>query len=155
MKLLSSCYLFKELSESQLLRLSKITREVKIQKGQFFMKEGQQAEELFVLKEGAVELLTKVEDGFELPIAIFRNPGDCTGTSALVAPYVYSINSRCVEDCEMLVIKKAALKDLMQQDHELGCTIMRNMARHLLDRLKETRQELKIHFKTIFRSTQS
>lgn len=118
------------------------------------MKEGQQAEELFVLKEGAVELLTKVEDGFDLPIAIFRNPGDCTGTSSLVEPYVYSLNSRCVEDSKMLVIKKTALKKLMQEDHELGCTIMRNLAQHMLDRLKETRQELKVHFKTIFRSTQ-
>ena len=47
-------------------------------------------------KEGAVELLTKVEEGFELPIAILRNPGDCTGTSSLVAPYLYSLSSRCV-----------------------------------------------------------
>ena len=154
MHLLSSCYLFKGLSEPQLLRLSEITKEIKIQKNQFFMKEGQQAEELFVLKEGAVELLTKVEDGFELPIAIFRNPGDCTGTSSLVAPYVYSLNSRCVEDSKILVVKKTALKELMQGDHELGFTIMRNLAQHMLDRLKETRQELKVHFKTIFRSTQ-
>jgi len=154
MHLLSQCYLFKGLSESQLFRLSEIAKEVQIQKGQFFMKEGQQAEELFVLKEGAVELLTKVEDGFELPIAIFRKPGDCIGTSSLVAPYVYSLNSRCVEDSKMLVIKKTAIKELMQGDHELGCTVMRNLAQHLIGRLKETRQELKVHFKTIFRSTQ-
>ena len=154
MKLLSQCYLFKGLSEFQLHGLSEIAEEVQIQKGRFFMKEGQQAEELFVLMEGAVELLTEVEDGFDLPIAIFRNPGDCTGTSSLVEPYIYSLNSRCVEDSKMLVIKKTALKKLMQKDHELGCTIMRNLAEHMLDRLKETRQELKIHFKTIFRSTQ-
>jgi CRP-like cAMP-binding protein len=154
MQLLSQCYLFKGLSKSQLLRLSEITKELHIQKGQFFMKEGQKAEELFVLKEGAVELLTKVEAGFDLPIAIFRKPGDCTGTSSLVEPHVYSLNSRCVENSKMLVIKKTALKGLMQEDHELGCTIMRNLAQHMLDRLKETRQELKVHFKTIFRSTQ-
>jgi len=154
MQLLSQCYLFKGLSESQLLRLSEITKEVQIQKGRFFMKEGQQAEELFVLKEGAIELLTKVETGFDLPIAIFRNPGDCTGTSSLVEPYIYSLNSRCVEDSRMIVITKTALKKLMQEDHELGCTVMRNLAQQMLDRLKETRQELKVHFKTIFRSTQ-
>jgi CRP-like cAMP-binding protein len=154
MHILSQCYLFKGLSESQLLRLSEITKEIQIQKNQFFMKEGEQAEELFVLKEGAIELLTKVEDGFELPIAIFRNPGDCTGTSSLVAPYIYSLNSRCVEDSKILIIKKPALNKLMQEDHELGGTIMKNLAQHMLSRLKETRQELKIHFKTIFRSTQ-
>ena len=155
MQLLSSCYLFKGLSEHQLLRLSAITKEIQIQKDQFFMKEGQQAEELFVLKEGAVELLTKVEDGFELPIAILRNPGDCAGTSSLVAPYLYSLSSRCAENSKMLVIKKPALKNLILEDHELGCIIMKNLAQHLLGRLKETRQELKVHFKTIFRSTQT
>jgi hypothetical protein len=30
--------------------------------------------------------------------------------------------------------------------------ILANLAKHFLDRLKETRQELKIHFKTIFKS---
>ena len=118
------------------------------------MKEGGTAEELFVLKEGALELLTKVEDGFELPIAIFRNPGDCTGTSSLVEPYIYSLNSRCVEDSKMLIINKSALNKLMQEDHNLGCIIMKNLAQQLLNRLKETRQELKVHFKTIFKSTQ-
>jgi CRP-like cAMP-binding protein len=154
MTVLSSCYLFKGLSESQLLRLAEITKEIQIKKDQFFMKEGGQAEELFVLKEGAVELLTKVEDEFELPIAIFRNPGDCTGTSSLVEPYIYSLNSRCVEDSKMLIINKAALNKLMQEDHNLGCIIMKNLAQQLLNRLKETRQELKVHFKTIFKSTQ-
>jgi hypothetical protein len=41
----------------------------------------------------------------------------------------------------------------MLEDHELGCTIMKNLAQHLLERLKETRQELKIHFKTLFKSS--
>jgi CRP-like cAMP-binding protein len=155
MKLLSSCYLFKGLSASQLLRLSEIAKEIQIQKNQFFMKEGSQAEELFVIKEGAVELLTQVGDGFELPIAILRNPGDCAGTSSLVAPYLCSLSSRCAEDSKMLVIKKPALKNLILEDHEMGCIIMKNLAQHLLGRLKETRQELKVHFKTIFRSTQT
>lgn len=119
------------------------------------MKEGSQAEELFVLKEGAVELLTQIEDGFELPISILRNPGDCAGMSSLVSPHLYSLSSRCAEDSKMVVIKKSALKNLILEDHELGCIIMKNLAQYLLGRLKETRQELKVHFKTIFRSTQT
>jgi hypothetical protein len=33
--------------------------------------------------------------------------------------------------------------------------MMTNLAQHLLARLKETRQEVKIHFKTLFRSMHS
>ena len=153
MQLLSSCYLFRGLSTSQMVRLSATTKEIQIQKGELFMKEGQKAEELFILKEGAVELLTQVEDAFELPIAMLRNPGECTGTSSLVAPYVYNLNSRCAEDSKLLAINKTALKKLILEDHELGCIVMKNLAQHLLERLKETRQELKIHFKTLFKSS--
>ena len=116
------------------------------------MYEGQKAEALFVLKEGAVELLTTVNDDFELPIAILRNPGDFTGTSSLVPPYEYSLSSRCSEEGKILIIKQTDLKELMIEDHSLGCTIMKNLAQHFLERLKETRQEVKIHFKTIFKS---
>ena len=153
MKLLSSCYLFKGLSESQLLRLSEITKEEQMKKGHFLMHEGQTAEALFVLKKGAIELLTTVNDDFELPITILRISGYCTGTSSLVAPYEYSLSARCAEDGKILIIKQTDLKHLMLEDHELGCTIMKNLAQHLLERLKETRQELKIHFKTLFKSS--
>ena len=126
-----------------------------MKKGHFLMHEGQTAEALFVLKEGAVELLTTVNDDFELPIAILRNPGDCTGTSSLVPPYEYSLSARCVKNGDIVIIQQTDLKELMEKDHELGCTIMKNLAQHFLDRLKETRQEVKIHFKTIFKSIHS
>jgi len=140
---------------SQLLRLSEITKEERIKKGQFLMHEGQKAEKLFVLKEGHVELLTTVNDDFELPIAILRNPGDCTGTSSLLEPFLYSLSARCAKDGIIVIIQQTDLKQLMEKDHELGCTIMKNLAQHLLDRLRETRQEVKIHFKTIFKSIHS
>jgi CRP/FNR family transcriptional regulator len=152
MKLLSSCYLFKGLSDARLRAVDAIAKEILIQKDQWLMHEGQKAETLFVLKEGHVELLTTVNDDFELPIAILRNPGDCTGTSSLLEPYEYSLSARCVKNGVIVIIQQMDLKHLMQKDHELGCTIMKNLAQHLLERLKETRQEVKIHFKTIFKS---
>ena len=117
------------------------------------MHEGREGTEMFVLKEGAFELLTTVNDDFELPIAILRNPGDCTGTSSLLEPYVYSLSARCAEEGTLLVIKRVDFQKLIMEDCGLGFTIMTNLAQHLLGRLKETRQELKIHFKTLFKSS--
>jgi CRP-like cAMP-binding protein len=158
MKLLSPCYLFQGVSEPQFHALSKITRDIWVKKGQFLIQEGQPGEQLFVLKQGAVELLLRVNDdpdndNFELPIAILRHPGDCTGTSALVAPHEYSLSARCFEDSELKVINYSDLKKLMLADHELGYVLMKNLAQHLLNRLKETRKELKIHFKILFKSS--
>ena len=149
---LSSCYLFNGLSEAQLDSLIAIGNETRIRKDQWLFREDEAAEQMFVLKDGAVELLTTVENDIELPITIIRTPGNCFGTSTLVPPHKYSLSARCVEDGTLLAIKKADLEKLIKQDHEVAYAILTNLAKHFLDRLKETRQEIRIHFKTIFKS---
>lgn len=128
-----------------------IGNETRIQADQWLFRESEAAEQVFVLKEGAVELLTTV-DAVELPITILRSPGDCFGSSALVAPYKYSLSARAVEDGTTLDFKRVDLEALIRQDPNLGRFVLTNLAKHFLDRLKETRQELKIHFKTMFKS---
>jgi CRP-like cAMP-binding protein len=149
---LSSCYLFEGLSETQLNSLIAISNETHIQKGQWLFREGEDAQQMFVLKAGAVELLTTVENDIELPITILRRPGNCFGTSTLVPPHKYSLSARGAEDGTLLVLKKTDLENLIKADYELGHPILINLARHFLERLKETRQEIRIHFKTIFKS---
>ena len=149
---LSSCYLFEGLSEAQLNRISAIGNETPIQNGQWLFREGEDAEQMFVLKTGAVELLTTVENEIELPIGIAREPGNCFGTSTLVPPHTYSLSARGVEDGTLLTLKRTDLENLIKADYELGHPIMINLAAHFLERLKETRQEIRIHFKTIFKS---
>jgi CRP/FNR family transcriptional regulator len=148
---LSACYLFQGLSETQLEHLRTIGSEVPMQTGEWLFREGEAAGQMFILRDGAVELLTLVDE-VELPITIVRKPGNCFGTSTMVPPHHYSLSARCAEDGTLLGIKKADLEDLIKTDVELGHVILLNLAKHFLDRLKETRQELKIHFKTIFKS---
>jgi CRP-like cAMP-binding protein len=149
---LSSSFLFKGLSESQLQRLTTAVKEIQIPKGQWLFQEGNVADRIYINKRGAVEMLTKVNGDYELPIKIIRSKGGCFGTSALVPPYEYSLSAKCAEDAVLLEIRREDLEKISQEDSVLGCAIMKNLAQHLLDRLKETRQELKIHFKTLFRS---
>ena len=149
---LSSSFLFKGLTESQLQCIAAVAKEIRIQKGQWLFQEDNAADRVYVLKDGAVELLTRVNGEYELPIKIIRSKGECFGTSTLVPPHQYSLASRCAEDSNLLEIQRHDLQNLTQEDSDLGCVIMTNLAQHLLDRLKETRQELKIHFKTLFQS---
>ena len=147
----SSTYLFQGLSESRLQRLNEVAKEFKALKGQWLFQENNSADRMYVLKSGAVEMLTRVNDDFELPVSIIRSPGRCFGTSSLVPPFEYSLSARCAEDAVLFEIRRNDLEQLTQRDSTLGYIIMANLAQHLLDRLKETRQELKIHFKTLFR----
>ena len=149
---LSSSFLFKGLSESQLQCLTTAVKEIQTQKGQWLFQEDKAADRIFIIKSGAVEMLTKVNGEYELPIKIIRSKGGCFGTSALVPPYQYSLSAKCAEDAVLLEIRREDLEKISEVDSALGCAIMKNLAQNLLDRLKETRQELKIHFKTLFRS---
>ena len=148
----SSSFIFKGLSETQLQRLTSAVKERQIPKNQWLFQEGSSADRIYILKTGAVEMLTKVNGEYELPINIIRSKDECFGTSALVPPHEYSLSARCAEDATILEIKREDLEKITAEDSAMGCIIMKNLAKNLLDRLKETREEVKIHFKTLFRS---
>ena len=151
----SSAYLFSGLDEGQMKKIMAIGKEIPMKKGQQIFREGQEANGVYVLRRGAVELMTVLEKDFDLPISLLRNPGDVFGSSALVPPYQYSLSARCAEDVILFRIETKSLRKLASADREIGCQMMTNLAEYFLERLKETRQEVKIHFKTLLSSTRS
>jgi len=151
----SFAYLFKGFDEGQMKKIMAIGKEITMKKGQQIFREGQEANGVYVLRSGAVELMTVVEKDFDLPISLLRNPGDVFGSSALVPPYQYSLSARCVEEGTLFCMETKALRELALEDHDIGFQIMTNLAAYFLERVKETRQEVKIHFKTLLSSTRS
>ena len=151
MDMLSSCYLFKGLSPHQVDKLAAIARETSVEKGGWLFHEGDAAAHLYLLVDGAVDLLTTIESDVELPTARLKNSGDCFGTSALVEPFQYSLSARCVKKANLFTIGRDDLTQLMEKDSGFGKVVMENLARHYLDRLREARQELKIHFKILLK----
>ena len=145
-------YLFRGLKEQQLKRIAAVAREVSMENGQQICREGEEANSLYILKTGAVELMTTVENDVELPISVLRNPGDIFGSGILIAPYTYNLTARCSGTGILLRIEGSALQKLMVEDRDLGCIIMTNLAEQFLTRLKESRQEIKMHFNTLLRS---
>jgi len=152
---LSSIFLFKDLSESCLTNITATIKKTQIKKGSWLFHEGGRADRFYALENGAVELFARIDDDLELPVTIIRKVGGCFGISALVPPYQYSLSCRCAEDADLLEFRREDIEKLSAEDHALGCTIMTNLAQYLLGRLKETRQDLKNHFKTLFLSTQT
>jgi len=151
----SVAYLFKGLNASQMKKILAVGKEISMKKGQQVIKEGQEADGVYILRSGAVELMVAVEKDFDLPISILRDPGDVFGTSALVPPFQYSLSARCVKEGVLFCIETSALRNLAAGDRDIGCQMMTNLAAHFLDRLKETRHEVKIHFKTLLSTTRS
>ena len=148
------CHLFEGVSEIQYERLNALMEQITVKKGQRLFREGETAERLYCVEQGAIEMLTTIEDHIELPIAILRSKGRHFGISSLVSPHIYSLSARCYEDSILTVIQRSRLMEQTKRDPEMGFIIMSNLAKTFLDRLKETRQEVKIHFKTLFKVMQ-
>jgi CRP-like cAMP-binding protein len=148
-------FLLEGLSGAQIERIKSVAEEISLEKGDHVVTEGEEALSAYILEAGAIELTTFVEEGFDLPIAILRNQGEVFGSAALLPPYQYSLSARCAEKSTLLRLDGTALKQIMSEDSDLGCKIMTNLARYFFERLKETRLELKIHFKTLLNSTRS
>lgn len=147
-----ACFLFQGLSQSQLERITAIIAEHHIKAGDWLFHEGKPADSLYLLKDGEIELVTRVKNGLEIPVTIIRPDNGCLGIGTLVEPHLYSLSARCLNDSVVLRIEQSQLQSLMQDDIEMRCTIMTNLARKMLERLKETRQEVKIHFMNLVRS---
>ena len=148
----SSCYLFGRLSDPQLERVKAISREQKIPKDQWLFREDQEAQCFYLIKEGAIELLTVVDERIEIPIAMVRPKNGLVGIGALVSPYKYSLSARSALDSILFAFDRSDLETLKRDDPGLVCIIMNNLAQKLLERLKETRHELKVHFMNLVRS---
>ena len=150
---LPPCFLFQGLSQPQLDRLSHVATVIEIRKGDWLAHEGREADDFFELKNGAVESLTTVAGQVGLPIAIHRTTGDCFGSPSLLPPHVYSLSYRCLEDGSVYALSRKTLWEFFSEEPEMGFKVMTNLAQHLLGRLRETRQEIKTHFQSLFRST--
>ena len=152
MDILSSCYLFKGLSPQQIDALAGIATEISVGEKAWLFHEGEEADKLYFLMDGAVELVTTIDNDIELPIIKLRSSGDCFGTGSLVEPFKHSLSARSADKTtNLLTIRRQSLCELEEKDSDFRRIIMQNLAAHYLSRLKETRQELKIHFKILLK----
>jgi CRP-like cAMP-binding protein len=148
----ATCYLFHDLPGDKLDAIDAISRSEACPGGQWLFHKAERADLIYLVQEGAIELIMPVEPNIEIPVALIRPGNGCVGVGALLAPYRYTLSARCKEDSRLTVIASADLHKLFQTDPEFGNTVMTNLAQRLLDRLKETREEVKIHFMNLIQS---
>lgn len=142
----SSCYLFQSLPEEKLATIAAMSGSQKIVAGDWLLHKDDHADYIYLVEEGAIELIMPVNTDIEIPVALIRPGNGCVGVSALIKPYVYTLSARCKDDARLTAIPSADLRGLFQSDPEFGWTVMSNLAQRLLERLGETRQEIRLHF---------
>jgi CRP/FNR family cyclic AMP-dependent transcriptional regulator len=114
---------------------------VRYEAGQFLLREGEEANEFFIIRSGKVAIeIYSPERG---PINIETiGEGDVLGWSWLVSPYLWRFDARALDLTRALVLDGKCLRGKCESDHHLGYALLNRFA-HIIDRrLQATRIQL-------------
>jgi CRP-like cAMP-binding protein len=111
-----------------------------VKDGDFFFREGDAGEAMYVLVSGRVAVL-KAKQGTERLIRHLE-AGDCFGEMALMDYAPRSASILAVEDCEAIEISASCLHRIYETDVEQFALIEMNMGREVSRRLREADKKL-------------
>lgn len=131
---------FGALREDSLEYLLGHARHRDVPAGEWFFREGDTADAMYVLERGAVVVLKGWRgQAFELRRL---EAGDCFGEMALLDLYPRSASVRALADCSAIVLPPGALLDLFERDAEQFALIQMNIGREICRRLRQTDEML-------------
>ena len=116
-------------------------RNHRFEAGQYLFREGDSADEFFLVRHGRVALEI-VAPGRSPIIISTLGEGEIVGASWLVPPYRWTFSARAVELVRAIGIDAACLRGKCDADHHLGYEMMKRFAPILVNRLNAARLQL-------------
>lgn len=113
----------------------------KLAKDQSLFREGEKADGFYVLQSGAIKVYRLTPDGREQIICLFRGP-DTFSEVALGTAECYPANANALETSQVILVKTAHMRELIQRRPELSLRMLASMSLHL-KHLVQTVQDLK------------
>ncbi|MFQ5603565.1 MAG: cyclic nucleotide-binding domain-containing protein [bacterium] len=109
--------------------------------GQFIFKEGQEANEFYIIRHGqvAVEIYTPDRG----PINVLTiSEGEILGWSWLIPPYHWHFDARAISLTRVIALDGKCLRDKCEEDHDLGFELLKRFAHVMEQRLQAARLQL-------------
>ena len=113
---------------------------VDVPAGEFFFRERDPADAMFVLEAGKVAVLKSWRN--EVYLLHVLETGDCFGEMALMDLMPRSASVRATEDCRAILVSAASLYRVYEKDLEQFAMIQMNMGREVSRRLREADERL-------------
>ncbi|SDZ74720.1 CRP/FNR family transcriptional regulator, anaerobic regulatory protein [Thalassobacillus cyri] len=118
------------ISENLKELLSSVDHVQKIEKNRFLFQEGEDADQMFIIQSGRIQISKISPDGRELSLRICQK-GDIIGELTLFTDdATYLLNAKVMEDAEVAVIKKDYLERELLTNTELAFEFMKWMSEH-------------------------
>lgn len=114
---------------------------VRFKAEEFLYREGDEANNFFVLREGKVAIEAFSPKRGAITIQTLT-AGDVLGWSWLFPPYHTHFGARAIEPTRAICLDGKCLRNKCEQDHDLGYELMKRFSEVIIQRLQATRLQL-------------
>ncbi len=129
---------FEGLAEAGLVPFASCAREVTVRAGGYVFREGGEADSLYLLGSGRVNLEIVVPPRGPLAIETLEG-GDILGLSWLFPPYRWHLDARAVEDVSAVALDARCLRTRLDENPERGYLVLKKLVGQLYERLERVR----------------
>ena len=128
------------LSESHLQALADCAMRLRFAAGETIFREGDPANRFYLLIKGKVALETE-RDEKRFTVQTISG-GDVLGWSWMFPPYYTHFDARAIEPTEAMFFYGTRLREMCEEDSDLGYEILNRIAKVVIDRLVATQKKL-------------
>ena len=130
-----------ELSDEDQRKLAGISRLQDFPQGATIFTAGSDHKDVYVIRSGRVEICMSIPARGCLPVLTLE-AGDLVGWSSILRQGEMTATVVALEDTQTVAIDAADLRDLCEQDHDIGYQIMQRIATALSQRLVACRLQV-------------
>jgi signal transduction histidine kinase len=138
-------HLFDGLSEAQLARVVELCREEAYAAGETIFAEGSMPKDFYIVKKGKVALdanFSARPGSWKRGTVDVITENQALGWSAIAGSGPLTLSARAIEDTKLLAIEGAAFRALLEQDPQMGYTVMQRVVVIASSRLQSTKETL-------------
>jgi len=114
---------------------------VRFQPGAYIFKEGEEANEFYLIRSGRVALEIFAPQRPPIVVETLAE-GDILGWSWLLPPYLWKFHAHAVQDTRAIALDGKCLRTKCEQNHDLGYEVLKRFAQIMERRLEATRMQL-------------
>ena len=138
---LKNSKIFKDLPDDAIDYISNYVNLREFKKGRIIFFEGDKGKILYIIKSGKIAVIKKGGGGKENVIAVLSE-GEFIGEMALIEETERSATCKAEEDTQLLLFTKRAFDEIIEKNPRIACIILKEIARVLSSRLKETTEKI-------------
>jgi len=115
-------------------------KNVRFESGEYLFREGETADQLYLLRSGRVALEVDTDEGAVTLQTVSES--DIVGASWLVPPYRRGLSAKALELTRAIALDAACLRGKCEDNHDLGYEMMKRFMPILIQRLRAARLQI-------------